>query len=90
MTQIQNMLNSFKTVGIGSGFVTLEFDLDDSDRIVISDADDETNFPSDTTKTFVVAVWDEDGNELSMTVCERHDLTHEIEKVFDDYNVFRR
>jgi len=85
-----HILKCFDLVQTGGGCTALQFNLDDSDSIYVTDADDEMAAPTDTTKTFLVAVLDEDGNELSMNVYDQHDLTKEIERLFDDYNVFRR
>ena len=85
-----NILKKFKRVHTGGGCTALQFVLDDNDSIYVSDADDETAAPTDNTDTFLVVVADEDGNEYSMNAYGRHDLTREIEKLFDDYNVFRR
>ena len=88
-----NILKSFDLVDTGGGCTALEFVLDDNDRIIMTDADpkvmDEVA-PTDSTTMFLVVVVDGDGNELSMDVHHRHDLTKEIEKLFDEYNVFRR
>ena len=85
-----HILKCFDLVQTGGGCTALQFNLDDSDSIYVTDADDEMTAPTDNTDTFLVVVADEDGNELSMNVYGRHELTHQIEKLFDDYNVFRR
>lgn len=85
-----NILKSFDLVQTGGGCTALQFNLDDGDFILITDADDEMAAPTDSTKTFLVGVLDEDGYDLSLKVCDRADLTKEIESILDDYNVFRR
>ena len=85
-----DILKCFDPVQTGGGCTALQFVLDESDSIYVTDAADEMAAPTDTTEAFLVAVLDEDGNELSMNVYDQHDLTKEIEKLFDDYNVFRR
>jgi hypothetical protein len=89
-TDMTNILKSFDLVHTGGGCTALQFVLDDNDSIYVTDADGEMDAPTDSTTMFLVAIVDEDGNELSMDVHHRHDLTKEIEKLFDEYNVFRR
>lgn len=85
-----DILKCFDLVHTGGGCTALQFNLDNSDYILITDADDEMAAPTDSTKTFLVGVLDENAYDLSLKVCDRADLTKEIEKLFDDYNVFRR
>lgn len=87
-----DILKCFDLVHTGGGCTALQFVLDESDSIYVTDADAdlEAAAPTDTTVTWLVSVVDEDGVGQSTYVYDRADLTKEIEKLFDDYNVFRR